>query len=470
MAAVGEDDFARADVEDAGEQRHEGAALVADGQVVVHASQDFGRIAPLLGGGTQQHHHGRHEHGRRHALARDVADGEEQVRVVEREVVEQVAAGLLCGFHGGLQLHAAAEFRRRERAGQEGFLDLAGDPQLAFGAFAGGLRELQLLDVRGEIRLHLVEVVGEDRGFGLGLVAVGEQPGIEADVGREAALHEAAGEGRQADERLRDGVAGDVAEHDGQQEAGEAHQEEVQEGAALQGFDFIGVDVGADDEAPPGGILVAHDDGPQQAVVRVGRGRDVRLPGLLDLVDVGRRIRVFRPIDRVGGGGGHEVVAVAHLVQRVEVGAADVVQKRVQPPRVGPVFLLRDALRRLDPVEVVRRQQLGHRQRRDQQALVDSALDGFHVLPEPVEGEERGRKERDGEKRDEDLAPDRLPPIPRQRLHGRRSPLRGPKAQKIAAPTPSAAAMAATPSPRLRLAARPNAIGPSASPPDSNTL
>jgi hypothetical protein len=48
--------------------------------------------------------------------------------------------------------------------------------------------------------------------------------------------------------------------------------------------------------------------------------------------------------------------------------------------------------------------------------------------------------------------------------------VRGTSAQKIAAPAPSVAAMTAMPMPRLRLAARPNAIGPSASPPDSKTL
>ena len=117
VSGVGVDELAGPDVHDADEQGHEHAVLVVDAELVVEVRDDAGGRTIVGRARFDQRLRHRHEQGRRHALARYVADAEaDAVLVDEVEVVEitRHLAGRLQHRENG-ELVVIGEGRKDER-------------------------------------------------------------------------------------------------------------------------------------------------------------------------------------------------------------------------------------------------------------------------------------------------------------------------------------------------------------------
>ena len=154
VAAVGIEKTPVAHVVHAVEDRHEHVPGGGLDQGVVDDPQALaGAVLHLPGGGADDRARDRHEHRRRHALAGDVADDDADAVLVQPEEVVEVAADLLGGMHGGLDLDA----RRLEAlAGQERALHPAGDLQIALQGHVRGLGAQRFLELRHQRRQALL--------------------------------------------------------------------------------------------------------------------------------------------------------------------------------------------------------------------------------------------------------------------------------------------------------------------------
>src|ERR1700733_336739 len=134
MASVGKFKIASFRIENAEIERYEHHRIVAFTKLTVDALNYLsGRYiaARHIGCQAEQVLGARHEHGRCHALARDVADQEGETAVGGGEEIIKIAANLARGFHHGKDFDR--EFRRGcgEIAWNHAHLQCAGSIELA---------------------------------------------------------------------------------------------------------------------------------------------------------------------------------------------------------------------------------------------------------------------------------------------------------------------------------------------------
>src|SRR4051794_14571467 len=99
MSRVREYEPARRNLQEGAEDRHEDVRVVAAAQLRVQVLEQAGRLTGAHGSDTNEAHGPRHEQCSWNAMARHVAHGDEKVRVVDEERIEEVAAD----FRGGIR-------------------------------------------------------------------------------------------------------------------------------------------------------------------------------------------------------------------------------------------------------------------------------------------------------------------------------------------------------------------------------
>ena len=138
-------------VEHADEEGDEHIGLVVLTQQLVQYLHDVCRIVYLHRGDTEQRVRLGHDDGRRHALAADVADAEEQFLVADEEV-EQVAADLTGWCQRAKDVDVVAFREWWKLLGQHRLLNFPGYLQFAADALLLHVGTLQLHDVeRGAV-------------------------------------------------------------------------------------------------------------------------------------------------------------------------------------------------------------------------------------------------------------------------------------------------------------------------------
>src|SRR5690348_14901230 len=101
VAAVTEIDLAGANVQYGAKKSHEHAGLIITADLCIEPGEDFARSDAGGGGGSEQSLGHGHEERSGNSLAGNIADGEAQVIVVEKEKIVKIAADFLGRHKGG---------------------------------------------------------------------------------------------------------------------------------------------------------------------------------------------------------------------------------------------------------------------------------------------------------------------------------------------------------------------------------
>ena len=121
------------------------ALVVVAGEGIVHLGGNLCRSDTLGGEGAEQTGGLCHEQGGRHALTRNVTEGEVEF-VTDKHITIEVAADFLSGGHRGIEVEVGTI---RKEAGYHRHLDVAGDTEIALDTLLGDGGLLQLV-VGGE--------------------------------------------------------------------------------------------------------------------------------------------------------------------------------------------------------------------------------------------------------------------------------------------------------------------------------
>ena len=151
-------------VEHTDEKRHKHIGMVVLAHRIVHLTHDLRRTVNLHGDGMEQHFRHRHKQGSRHALARHIADAEEQMLIADM-VVEQIAAHRLRGCHMTVNIDIMTFREWRVLTGNHRHLNVVGNLQLIINGRLLGSGLLQILHILSERMLHRSKGVAQPTEF-----------------------------------------------------------------------------------------------------------------------------------------------------------------------------------------------------------------------------------------------------------------------------------------------------------------
>jgi len=159
VTGVAVDHLAGGDVQDATEYRHKDAGFVAFCQFNIDPPHDFVRRGIDAGIGFEQGPRDRHEERGRNPLPRHVANGEEEVLLVDEKEIEEVPSHFPSGLDGGEDVEFRPLGKGWKGSREDAHLNFAGNFELAFDAFLGRSRLLQVAEVLPQRVFH------EEQGF-----------------------------------------------------------------------------------------------------------------------------------------------------------------------------------------------------------------------------------------------------------------------------------------------------------------
>ena len=165
MARVRVGEVAAGEVQNAAERGDEHAGVISRGELVVHDGERPGRVADGVDRALEKRLADGHEKRGRDALARDVADGDIQVILVQKRKVVQVAADLPGRFERREKVEVLPFRVGREELGDDAELNLVRDGEFARDLLLGGGRRRQFVDVAAQVLAHPGETGGEPSDF-----------------------------------------------------------------------------------------------------------------------------------------------------------------------------------------------------------------------------------------------------------------------------------------------------------------
>ena len=161
VTCVGRNQLACGYLQDAQPYGDEHALLVVGADGFVGLLQDLRRALAQHGAALQDDLGYHHEQGRRDALAGHVGHDQSEMVLIDKEEVVEVAAHLLGGVHGGVELEFGPVGEGREGVGHEGRLDAGGQSELRADALPLRRDPGDVPDVGLDLLLHMVDGGGQ---------------------------------------------------------------------------------------------------------------------------------------------------------------------------------------------------------------------------------------------------------------------------------------------------------------------